>query len=538
MGIKIPVQPVHRRTFQRRSGSAALSVSPSSDTTLAASNTSGSLSLNDVQDLVYIANVTIGGISFPVQLDTGSSDLWVMSTSGSLPNARASPTSLNLTYGIGWAQGPISTASVDFAGITVPQQAYLNVTSAQNPALSYGAAGIMGLGFDSLSNIDAAMNQTGSSSGRTLLYNLFHDNPSEPNFIAFSLQSTSNGDGVQGTFTVGETDPLYANVTSTNKIPTWPTTAPSRWNVLLDLFIVGAQTVAVSTTVAAAPSNKAVVLFDSGTSYTYAPTDVCTAIYGGVSGAQYNSSIGQWFVPCDAEIDMALQISNQIFPIHPLDVTPTAVGDPNTCVGSFIPQGVSVGADQFDWLIGDNILRSIYTLYDFGDFNSSGNMGDPYVQMLALVDPTQASVEFHNVRGGNPNTNITYNVSNSGSGSATVTLSTDVATAIENLSKFLPAILGIMALNALVLIVLVVGGIILLCRRRGKSDRTRKTPGRLGSMPMGNLSGPRLSELTREVPHTYQPVSMALTEDTLFVPPSPRFKGDSSNFGDRPNSIA
>ena len=95
----------------------------------------------------------------------------------------------------------------------------------------------------------------------------------------------------------------------------------------------------------------------------YAPTDACTAIYGGVSGAQYDSSLGQWVVPCDAEIDMALQIecvppfflnsmsvdmlsSNQIFPIHPLDVTPTALGDPNTCVGSFIPQSVSVGSGQ------------------------------------------------------------------------------------------------------------------------------------------------------------------------------------------------
>jgi len=191
-----------------------------------------------------------------------------------------------------------------------------------------------------------------------------------------------------------------------------------------------------------------------------------------------------------------------------------------------------------DWLIGDNVLRSIYTLYDFGDFNSSGNMGDPYVQMLALVDPVQASVEFHNVRGGTPNTNITYNVSNSGSGSMTVTLSSDVATALQNLTNFLPAILGIMALNALVLIILVITGIILLCRRRGKNLRTRKTPGRLSPIPIGNPSWARNSELPGDVPHTYQPVSMALTEDTLFVPPTPGFKNDSSRFGDRPRSIA
>lgn len=165
-------------------------------------------------------------------------------------------------------------------------------------------------------------------------------------------------------------------------------------------------------------------------------------------------------------------------------------------------------------------------------------MGDPYVQMLALVDPVQASVEFHNVRGGTPNTNITYNVSYSGSESMTVTLSTDVATALESLTKFLPAILGIMALNALVLIILVITGIVLLCRRRGKNARTRKTPGRLSPMSIGNPSWARNSELPGDVPHAYQPVSMALTEDTLFVPPTPGFKNDSSRFGDRPRSIA
>lgn len=87
--------------------------------------------------------------------------------------------------------------------IPVSQQAFLNVSSAQNPALSYGAAGILGLGFTSLSTIDAVLNQTGASTGRTLLYNLFQDNPSEPNFIAFSLDSSSDGDGVTGSFSIG-----------------------------------------------------------------------------------------------------------------------------------------------------------------------------------------------------------------------------------------------------------------------------------------------------------------------------------------------
>jgi len=165
-------------------------------------------------------------------------------------------------------------------------------------------------------------------------------------------------------------------------------------------------------------------------------------------------------------------------------------------------------------------------------------MGNPYVQMLSLINPDQASVEFHDVRGGTPQSNITYNVSNSGSASTTVTLSTDVASTIDKLSKYLPAMLAVMALNALVLIILAIVGLVLLCRRGKRSSRARKTPGRLSPMPM-NITATRYSEFpSPQEPHTYQPVSMALTEDTLFAPPSPAFKGDSMRPGDRPKSVA
>ncbi|OAX43499.1 acid protease [Rhizopogon vinicolor AM-OR11-026] len=533
VAVKIPFIQSKRPNLHRRSGGASVAVSHPS---LAAAPQLLATE-SDVQDLIYMANVSLGGVGALVQLDTGSSDLWVENTLTTIPNANTTSQVCNLTYGIGWAYGNISYVSAEFAGISVPSQAFLDVSSAQNPALSYGASGILGLGFDSLSNIDAYVNSSGASTGRTLLYNLFHDNPSEPNFIAFSLQSTSDSDQISGSFAVGETESAYSNITSTNKIPTWPVNSPSRWNVLLDSLFVGTSTISVSTSVQGAPSNKAVVLLDSGTSFTYAPTDVCQAIYGGVSGAKYDSSLGQWVVPCDTEIDIALQFDNQIFPIHPLDVSPQNSGDPSTCVGSFIPQSVSVGAGQFDWLVGDNVLRSIYALYDFGDFDSSGNMGNPYIQMLSLVNPDQASVEFHDVRGGTPLNNITYNVSNDGSGSTTVTLSTDVANTIEKLSKYLPAILAVFALNALILVILAVVGIVLLCRRSKKGSRARKIPGRLSAMPMNSTAARYPDFASPQQAHTYEPVSMALTEDTLFAPPSPAFKGESRS-GDRPKSVA
>lgn len=80
----------------------------------------------------------------------------------------------------------------------------MDVSDAQNPALGYGASGILGLGFTSLSTIDALVNMTNAPTGRSLLYNLFADNPKEPNFIAFSLERTTDkSDDIDGSFSVG-----------------------------------------------------------------------------------------------------------------------------------------------------------------------------------------------------------------------------------------------------------------------------------------------------------------------------------------------
>lgn len=88
--------------------------------------------------------------------------------------------------------------------ITVLSQAFIDASSVKNPALSYGADGVLGFGFTSLSMIDSLLNSTHQSTGGNLLYNLFLNNFSQPNFIAISLQrSTDTLDDVQGTFTIG-----------------------------------------------------------------------------------------------------------------------------------------------------------------------------------------------------------------------------------------------------------------------------------------------------------------------------------------------
>ncbi|KAG6900971.1 hypothetical protein C0993_004409 [Termitomyces sp. T159_Od127] len=469
--------------------------------------------------------MVVGGTNYTVQLDTGSSDLWIKGATTPLPNSTQTSITYNLTYAIGWVYGHVAYAPVEFAELSISSQALLDVSSAQNPTLGYGGNGLVGLGFTSLSTIDALVNHTGASTGRSLLYNMFAANPKEPNFLSFSLQRSSEANGeIEGIFSIGEYEPEYAAVMNQTAIPTWPVNSPKRWDVLLDAVIVNHanDTIVLPTTdVADAPTNKAVVLMDSGSSFTYAPKAICDAIYGGISGAKFDSSSGQWTVPCEFEVDMALQIGGQVFPVHPLDVTPSGLASNGVCVGSFVPQTVSVGAGEFDWLIGDNFLRSVYSIYDFGDFDESGNMGNPYMKLLSLVDPDQASIEFTNARGGTPKTNITYQGLNGAAAMPSFGLSADMNETLERIGRYLPAMLAVVALNALILIIIAVVGLCVWCRRRSSKNK-RRANRRLSPMPMN----PRHSYVAGsglpppDASHIYEPISTAGDDAPVGTPRS------------------
>lgn len=171
-------------------------------------------------------------------------------------------------------------------------------------------------------------------------------------------------------------------------------------------------------------------------------------------------------------------------------------------------------------------------------------MGDPYMKLLSIVKPDDASVDFHELRGGTPQTNITFVGLDGAAVEPIFFISNDISESLERIGKLIPAMLGIVALNALIVIVCCVVWLVSFCRKRRIRAIARtptvnaRTPrSRMSPMPMD----PRNSYIAGSPqPHVYEPVSMALTEDT-FVPPSPAFlgrEGSKLNPGDRPKSIA
>ena len=169
--------------------------------------------------------------------------------------------------------------------------------------------------------------------------------------------------------------------------------------------------------------------------------------------------------------------SGQPFTIHPLDVVIPSLSNSSICVGSFIPTKLSVGAGEFDWVVGTNILRSVYSVYDFGNFDSKGNMGDPYVQLLSVVNITEAAADFQQIRGG------TVNVQDS-NGSPSPSISVESSSdQLEKLVSMIPILFAIAGANGLILLILLVGAVWFCCFR-GRNKKAKK----VAPLPLATVS--------------------------------------------------
>ncbi|TFK36228.1 aspartic peptidase domain-containing protein [Crucibulum laeve] len=121
-----------------------------------------SIGLGNFMDVTYSVLVTVGGITTPTVLDTGSSDLWVLSDTctigcdgdvGLYPQASFQSVDLDvrLLYGDSttgtFAFGLIGKDTVDLAGLTLNNQFFAAINSTNTSIASTNSVGIFGLGF-------------------------------------------------------------------------------------------------------------------------------------------------------------------------------------------------------------------------------------------------------------------------------------------------------------------------------------------------------------------------------------------------------
>ncbi|KAH9849941.1 acid protease [Lenzites betulinus] len=125
--------------------------------------------VGDNMDVTYNVLVRVGETLTPLIIDTGSSDLWLVSD-GCKENCPASNVPLYsqatltpagqdvlLLYGDSrtgtHASGPIGKDAVSIAGLSVPDQFFAAIIDTNTTVLEAGSAGILGLGFPPISLI-------------------------------------------------------------------------------------------------------------------------------------------------------------------------------------------------------------------------------------------------------------------------------------------------------------------------------------------------------------------------------------------------
>ncbi|KAG8698190.1 hypothetical protein FRC08_006087 [Ceratobasidium sp. 394] len=117
----------------------------------------GALGLDNLVNNLYFAKLNVAGKDVPVQVDTGSTDIWLYNYESNLLDTAHvyNSTNLTLAYGAGNVVGSISQINMNLAGFSVANQSFLKVQSHEDQPMidDHLSAGILGLGFDSTSHI-------------------------------------------------------------------------------------------------------------------------------------------------------------------------------------------------------------------------------------------------------------------------------------------------------------------------------------------------------------------------------------------------
>ncbi|CAE6406946.1 hypothetical protein ACGC1H_002276 [Rhizoctonia solani] len=308
--------------------------------------------LTDEQDELWAGTILIGtpGQSFLIDFDTGSSDLWVPSSSctssGCSPHSKYTSSksstssrqsgSFSISYGDGsTASGPIYSDTVTVGGLSATGQSFSPVTSESSSFSSDPSDGIMGLAFSSISSIGAP----------TFIENLYSQGKISSPTFGFRLASSGSELYLGGADTSKYTGSItWASLTSKTY---WLTTGSS----------------SVGNTV----GYSGAMIIDSGTTLVVGPTSSVKAWWAKVPGSRACSTSacgasGYYTYPCSSPPSVSFTFNGRKFSVSSSDFNLGTTDDTGTtCVGAIV--GTS-GVPDNAWIVGDTFMKNVYTVFD------------------------------------------------------------------------------------------------------------------------------------------------------------------------------
>ncbi|KAK6523189.1 Type I transmembrane sorting receptor [Orbilia ellipsospora] len=303
-------------------------------------NNTGSVVANSVDgDVQYVCPVSVGGTTLNLDFDTGSADLWVISSLMSssqthghnIYKPKVSPlsgASWDISYGDGSsASGSVYLDTVTIGGLTVSKQAVEAAKKASSSFVSDDSNdGLVGLAFGSINTVSPKKQKTFFENAMSSLpqsvftADLKHNTPGSYDF-GFIDQSKYSGE------------------------ITWVDIDNSQgfWQ-----FDAGSST----------------AIADTGTTLLLVGSSQVKAYYKKVSGAKLDNSQGGYTFPCSSktpDFTVTLGENTATIPGEYMNYAPIEEGS-STCFGA-----VQAMDGEDLWIYGDIFFKSFFTVFDYGN---------------------------------------------------------------------------------------------------------------------------------------------------------------------------
>ncbi|EGF99822.1 aspartic peptidase A1 [Melampsora larici-populina 98AG31] len=329
-----------------------------------------SISLSNYMNLQYYSVIEVGvpPQKFNVQVDTGSTSLWVASfdprdksksrlgsdeIAGALFNVAKSSTfvATKAIYSMfyadsSYANGYVGADTVSQGSFKVDGQKFGVVTATSTGMYISDASGVLGMGFASAEpERPAPFWQTANVESFAI------------GMSGFTKDSSRSSSALHpgGILTLGGVESkLYDG-----DINYVPLTNTSLWQVSVDGVSVGGQMISNT------DSNR--VLIDSGTSLIGVPSEVAKSVYSQIPNSTPGTGNykGYYSYPCDASPDFAMIFGGITYPVsaESFNIQPVK-GNPSQCYGAVFSTGaVSAAAGESMWIVGASFMRNVYTVF-------------------------------------------------------------------------------------------------------------------------------------------------------------------------------